>query len=283
MKTTEMNNDRENVPGVPKLKDASLSLENRVATLTLQRDDVRNALTGTSLVDDIVDTVNWVNREPEVSVLIITGSGKAFSSGGNVTEMRNQSGMFHGTPINIQDQYRHGIQQLPLALHSSEIPVIAAVNGPAIGAGFDLACMCDIRIASTNALVSEAFINFGITPGDGGAWFLQRLIGYQKAAELTFTGRLVSADEALRLGLFLEVVEPDALMPRAHELALQIAAKPPQALRLTKRMMKIAQRSDLPDFLDLCACFQAMAHHTSDHSEAVSAFVEKRRPHFKGE
>ena len=112
---------------------------------------------------------------------------------------------------------------------------------------------------------------------------MQRLIGYQKAAELTFTGRLVTADEALRLGLFLEVVEPDALMPRVHELALQIAAKPPQTLRFTKRLMKLAQRSELPDFLDLCACFQAMAHHTSDHMEAVSAFLEKREPRFKGD
>lgn len=277
-----MKTDKKN-PLIPQLKDATLSLENRVVTLTLQRDDVRNALTGTSLVDDIVDTVNWVNCEPEVSVLIITGDGKAFSSGGDVTAMRNRSDIFNGTPIKIQDQYRRGIQQMPLALHSSEIPVIAAVNGAAIGAGLDLACMCDIRIASTRAQVSEAFINFGITPGDGGAWFMQRLIGYQKAAELALTGRLVSAKEALGLGLFLEVVEPDTLMPRVRELALQIAAKPPLAVRLTKRMMKLAQRSELPDFLDLCACFQSMAHHTSDHLEAVSAFHEKRPAQFKGE
>lgn len=278
-----MKNDEKNSQFLPKLKDATLSLENRVAILTLQRDDVRNALTGTDLVDDIVRTVNWANCEPEVSVLIITGDGKAFSSGGDVKAMLDRSDIFSGSPITIQDQYRRTIQQLPLVLHSSEIPVIAAVNGPAIGAGFDLACMCDIRIASQRAQVSEAFINLGITPGDGGAWFLQRLIGYQKAAELALTGRLVLADEALRLGLFLEVVEPDALMPRAHELALQIAAKPPLAVRLTKRMMKLAQRSELPDFLDLCACFQAMAHQTSDHTEAVSAFLEKRQAHFKGE
>ncbi len=268
---------------IPKFQDSALSLENRVAILTFQRDDVRNALTGTSLINDILQTVQWANCEPEVSVLIITGDGSAFSSGGNVKAMHERSGSFHGTPIEIQDQYRRGIQQMPLALHSAEMPVIAAVNGPAIGAGFDLACMCDIRIASTRAKVSEAFINLGITPGDGGAWFMQRLIGYQKAAELTFTGRLVTADEALRLGLFLEVVEPDALMPRVHELALQIAAKPPQTLRFTKRLMKLAQRSELPDFLDLCACFQAMAHHTSDHMEAVSAFLEKREPRFKGD
>lgn len=279
----DMNTDKKNILVIPKLKDATLSLENRVATLTLQRDDVRNALTGTALVDDIIATVNWANCEPEVSVLIITGEGKAFSSGGDVTAMRDRSDIFKGTPIKIQDQYRRGIQQMPLALHSLEIPVIAAVNGVAIGAGLDLACMCDIRIASSRAQVSEAFVNFGITPGDGGAWFMQRLIGYQKAAELAFTGRLVSADEALRLGLFLEVVEPDTLMLRVRELALQIAAKPPLAVRLTKRMMKLAQRSELPDFLDLCACFQAMAHHTSDHLEAVFAFLEKRQAHFKGE
>ena len=277
-----MSSETEINMNLPKLKDSTLQVKGRVALLTLMRNDVRNALTGTFLADDIVQTVNWANFEPGLSALIITGDGSAFCSGGNIKDMHDRSGIFSGSPISIQDEYRRGIQQMPLALHKAEIPLIAAVNGPAIGAGFDLACMCDLRIASTRAQVGETFINLGITPGDGGAWFMQRLIGYQRAAELTFTGRVIKAKEALEIGLFLEVVEPDLLLERAWELAGEIAAKPPQAVRLTKRMMKLAQRSDLPDFLDLCACFQAMAHHTEDHHEAVCAFLEKRTGSYHG-
>lgn len=267
---------------VPQLKDSSLDVSGRTALLTFRRDDLRNALTGTSLVDDIVNTVQWADASPDVSVVILTGEGSAFSSGGNVKEMQERTGTFAGSPMTIQDHYRKGIQRVPLVLHKAEIPLIAAINGPAIGAGFDLACMCDLRIASTKMMVGETFVNLGIIPGDGGSWFLQRLIGYQRAAELTFTGRLVAAEEALRLGIVLEVVAPEQLLPRALELAESIAVKPPQALRLTKRILKLAQRSELPDFLELCASFQALAHHTDDHSEAVSAFIEKRPGLYNG-
>jgi enoyl-CoA hydratase/carnithine racemase len=268
---------------VPKLKESLLEVEGRVAVLTFQRDDVRNALTGTALVDDLLQTVSWADAEKGISALIITGEGAAFSSGGNVKEMQERSGTFAGSAIEIQEQYRRGIQQIPLALYRTEIPLIAAVNGPAIGAGFDLACMCDLRIASNRALVGETFVNLGIIPGDGGAWFLQRLVGYQRAAELTLTGRLVKADEALQLGLFLEVVDPEQLMMKARELAERVACKPPQAVRLTKRLMKLAQRSELSDFLETCASFQAMAHHTADHQEAVAAFLEKREGRYSGQ
>jgi enoyl-CoA hydratase/carnithine racemase len=258
---------------LPELTDSSLELSDRVATLTFQRDDVRNAITGTALVDDIIRTIGWSNSCKDVSVLILTGAGSAFSSGGNVRDMDEKQGMFAGSVAEIEEGYRRGIQQMSLALQKAEIPLIAAVNGPAIGAGLDLACMCDLRIASSRAKVGETFINLGLIPGDGGAWFLQRLIGYQRAAEMTLTGRLVDAREALELGLFLEVVEPDGLLPRAQSLAAEIAAKPPQALRLTKRLLKQAQRTELPDFLDLCASFQGMLHHTEEHATAVSNFL----------
>lgn len=267
---------------LPSLVDSTLELEERVAVLRFRRNDVRNALTGTCLIDDILNTLEWANRCAELSVLILTGEGSAFSSGGNVKEMQNRQGIFAGSVMEIQDQYRRGIQRIPLAMERAEIPLIAAVNGPAIGAGFDLACMCDLRIGSKDAVVGETFINLGIIPGDGGAWFLQRLVGYQRAAELTLTGRLVEAQEALDLGIFLELTEPEQLLPRAQLLARQIAAKPPHGVRMTKRLMKHAQRGDLADFLDICACFQGMSHHTADHGEAVNAFLEKRIPLFAG-
>ena len=150
-------------------------------------------------------------------------------------------------------------------MQAVEIPVIAAVNGPAIGAGFDLANMCDIRIGSTNAQFGETFANLGLIAGDGGGWFLQRMVGYQRAAELTFTGRTVKADEAKTLGILLEITEPDALLARAQEMAAKIATKPPLALRYAKRLMRQASRMQLADYLDMCSNFQAICHKTEDH------------------
>jgi enoyl-CoA hydratase/carnithine racemase len=264
------------------IAESTLTVENRVATLTFERDDVRNALTGTALCDDILAAVAWANASPDVSVLIFTGGGKAFSSGGNVKALRERAGMFAGRPTEIEASYRTGIQRVPVAIHAAEVVTIAAVNGPAIGAGCDLTCMCDLRIGSEAAAFGETFVNLGIIPGDGGAWFLQRLIGYQRAADMTFRGRIVRAAEALEIGLLLEVVEPKQLVARAQEIAAEIAGKPPQALRYAKRLMKLAQRTELPDFLDYCAALQTFCHGTEDHAEAMAAFLDKREPSYTG-
>lgn len=261
---------------LPELADAKLMLEGRVATLIMDRHDVRNALTGTALIDDIVAVCDWANACADVSVLVISGAGSAFSAGGNIKDMAERGGDFAGNVAEVEERYRRGIQRIPLAIQNLEIPVIAAVNGPAIGAGFDLANMCDIRIASTKAKFGETFLNLGIIPGDGGAWFMQRLIGYQRAFELTLTGRVIGADEAKEYGLVLDVVEPDTLLDEAQKLAARIASQPPKATRLTKRLMKMAQRTELKDFLDLCAVFQGMSHNEPEHLDAVKGFLEKR-------
>jgi enoyl-CoA hydratase/carnithine racemase len=262
--------------------ESTLSVQDRIATLTFERDDVRNALTGTALCDDILAVIDWVNGNLDISVLVFTGAGKAFSAGGDVKAMRHKTDIFAGTPTEIEASYRSGIQRMPLAVHSAEVVTIAAVNGPAVGAGCDLATMCDLRIGSQAAAFGETFVNLGVIPGDGGAWFLQRLIGYQRAADMTFRGRMVDAEEAREIGLLLEVVEPDALIGRAQALAAEIAAKPPQALRYAKRLMKLAQRTELPDFLDYCAAIQTLCHGTQDHGEAMAAFLDKRAPSYTG-
>ncbi len=260
---------------LPTLVDCKLTLEDKIATLSFDRHDVRNALTSTAIADDIVNTCEWVNKNQEIAVLVITGNGSAFSSGGNIKDMAERSGDFAGDAQELEQRYRQGIQRIPLALHKVEVPVIAAVNGPAIGAGFDVANMCDIRFASTKAKFGETFVNLGIIPGDGGAWFMQRLIGYQKAAELTFSGRVIDAQEAKSIGIILEVTEPEELMARTMLLAKEIASKPVASLRLTKRLMKMAQRTELPDFLDMCAVFQSMCHNNPEHLEAVNVMMEK--------
>ena len=265
---------------VPVLKDAALELDQRVAVLTFKRDDMRNALTGTSLVDDICATLEWTTACQEVSVLILTGAGSAFSAGGNIKTMRERA--VSSTTEEMERYYRHGVQRIPRAMNYVEVPVIAAVNGPAIGAGFDLVNMCDLRIGSTNAQFGETFINLGIMAGDGGGWFLRRVVGAQRAAELTFTGRVVKAEEARAIGILLDVTEPDRLLPRAREIAAQIATKPPLAVRYAKRALRLAQLQDLDEHLDTCASFQAALQKTGDHLEALAAFFEKRNGVFKG-
>lgn len=251
-----------------------------VVTLTMNQPETRNPLTGNSAIEEFLEVASRIAADSTVRVAILTGAGSAFSSGGNVKNMRR----YYENDIDpalIRDEYRHGIQRLTMAVYNLEVPLIAAVNGPAIGAGCDLACMCDIRIASENALFAESFIKVGIVPGDGGAWLLQRAIGLSKAAEMSFTGDSIGAAEALACGLVSRLVPAERLLDEARELADRIAKNPGRTLRMTKRLMREAQMSRLETVLDMSAGFQAMAHKTSQHREAVEAFIEKRTPIFK--
>lgn len=252
-----------------------------VVTLTLNEPERRNPLTGNSAVPELLQAIERVHDDRGVRVVILTGAGAAFSSGGDIRNMQRQaSGEVAG--MQIRHEYRTGIQRLPLALFNLEVPVIAAINGAAIGAGLDLACMCDIRIASDNAKFAESFVKLGIIPGDGGAWLLPRLIGLARASELSLTGELIDARQALEWGLVSRVVAPGELLPTAHEIARKIAANPPHAVRLTKRLLREGMHTRLDTLLELAAAFQALAHQTDDHREAVAAFLEKRAPVFRG-
>jgi enoyl-CoA hydratase/carnithine racemase len=248
-----------------------------VATLTLNDPDARNALSTQSQWDEVVAACERVARDQTIRALIVTGAGSAFCAGGNVKDMRDKKGIAGGTPYEIRDGYRHGIQRIPLALYNLDVPTIAAVNGPAIGAGCDLACMCDIRIASTKAKFAESFVKLGIIPGDGGAWLLPRVVGMSKAAELTFTGDTIGAEEALAIGMVSRVVAPEELLKEAQALAARIAANPAPALRMAKRLMREGQHLRLDSLLEMSAAFQAIGHHTREHDQAIEAFLNTKK------
>ncbi|WP_313021879.1 crotonase/enoyl-CoA hydratase family protein [Mobilicoccus sp.] len=254
-----------------------------IETWTLDRPDIRNAISDDDMVEAIVDAAARVTRDDDVRVVVLTGAGSAFSAGGNITAMAEKSGMFGGSPAELREGYRRGIQRIPRALYDVDVPIVAAVNGPAVGAGCDLSLMCDLRIASTRAFFAESFVKLGIIPGDGGAWFLPRVVGAARAAEMALTGDRVDAATALEWGLVSRVVEPDDLLPAAHDLARRIAVNPPRAVRMTKRLLRESGHSSLSTLLELSAAMQPLGHHTQDHAEALAAMREKRRGEFTGD
>ncbi|WP_395331986.1 crotonase/enoyl-CoA hydratase family protein [Novosphingobium sp. BL-8H] len=254
-----------------------------VVVATLNRPETRNAISETAHSEEIAEFCASMARDASVRAVVLTGAGKAFCAGGNVKHMHERKGMFAGAPFPLRNAYRTGIQLIPLALYELEVPVIAAINGPAIGAGLDLACMCDVRIASDTALFAESFVKLGIVPGDGGAWLLPRVIGMARASLLTLTGETIDAQKAQEYGLVSEVVPPECVLDRALDVARQIAANPGQATRMAKRLLREGQDMKLAPLLELSAAYQALAHHTQDHHEAVAAFLEKRAPEFIGQ
>ena len=247
-----------------------------IVKLTLNRPEIRNVLTEEHMITEIEDVCRHIQNDTQISVLILTGAGKAFSAGGNIKEMKEKKGMFSGGPEQVRENYRKGIQRIPLALHRLDVPTIAAVNGPAIGAGCDLACMCDIRIASENARFGETFASIGLIPGDGGAFFLPRVVGFSKACELTFTCRVIDAEEALRIGLVSEVAPNDQLLDRSLALAEEIAKQPAKTLRMAKRLLYLSQNKRVEEVLEMSAAFQALCHHSPEHVQALERFLAQR-------
>ncbi|MEZ2410712.1 crotonase/enoyl-CoA hydratase family protein [Bosea sp. RCC_152_1] len=254
-----------------------------IVILTLNRPDLRNPISDEDVLQALLAALDRLQRDRVARVAILTGAGSAFSSGGNLKKMGKGGGLNDLLPARTRLNYRFGIQKLPLAFETLEVPVIAAVNGPAIGAGCDLTLMCDLRVASEKAIFAESFVKIGIVPGDGGAWLLPRIVGFSKACEMALTGEPVDAAEARAIGLVSSVVPHDELLDAARRLAMRIAVNPPHAVRMTKRLLREAWTARLEPLLEMSAAMQALAHETQDHREAVAALLEKRAPNFTGE
>ncbi|MFM5906816.1 MAG: crotonase/enoyl-CoA hydratase family protein [Novosphingobium sp.] len=254
-----------------------------VVIVSFNRPDERNTITEPSQAEEIVAFCHQMTRDRSVRAIVLTGSGKAFCAGGNVKDMQNREGMFAGSPYAIRNNYRTSFQMIGPALSELEVPVVAAINGPAIGLGLDIACMADIRLMADNAVVAESYVKLGIIPGGGGAWLLPRLIGPQRAALMTLTGDAITAAKALEYGLVAEVVPAADLRARAIEVAQSIAANPGHATRLAKRLMREGADVKMDTLQQMAAAFQALSHHTADHHEAIDAFLGKRPGEFRGE
>ncbi len=256
----------------------------RVVTITINRPESRNAIATQADCDDLAGALWQANDDADVNAVILTGAGKAFCAGGDLKAIRERTGIGpRATPDGTRANYRRGVHAIIKALAEVEVATIAAINGHAIGLGLDIGILCDMRIAGASAKMASSFVKVGIIPGDGGAWILTNAIGATHAAELVLTGDTIGAEEALRIGLVTRVVADDKLLEEANALAARVAVNPPRTVRLAKRLLREAQHNRLSDVLELSASFQALAHETRDHKEAVDAFTEKRAPNFTGE
>lgn len=256
-------------------------VDGKIATITLNRPEARNAL-AEEVIAALIAALERADGDPAISCVVLTGAGASFCAGGNLREIRAMTAEQGLSPLEIEQWYRSQIQRIPLVMDRLSVPVIAAVNGHAIGAGCDLACMCDIRIAADSAVFAESFLRVGIIPGDGGAWLLPRIIGMARASQMLLTGEFIDAGKAAHYGLVSEVVAADALLSRAHALAAMVAQFPPAAIRKSKRLLKDARDASLAEHLDQAAIWQGVLQQMDDHREAIDAILEKRSPRFTG-
>jgi enoyl-CoA hydratase/carnithine racemase len=251
--------------------------EGHIAIITLNRPQAKNAFS-LEMIAKWRQFLEESRTDKAVRVIIITGSGDTFCSGANIRDLAEGK-------LRSWEMKRflwEGVQRIALTLEDLDKPVIAAINGAAMGAGLDMALMCDLRICSEKAKFAETYILMGVAPGDGGAYFLPRLVGIGKALELLLTGESLTPAEALSIGLVNRVVPHDRLMEEAMDLAEKIASKPPLAVTITKRAVYQAQTSSLRSHLDYISSQVALLSETEDHREAARAFLEKRKPIFVG-
>lgn len=259
-------------------QELEFAVEDGIATMTLNRPDKLNAFTP-EMLEALVAAVDECERRDDVAVAILTGAGRGFCSGGDI------GGMGEGAdrrPHVTKERIWRMIQSFPKRIATFEKPIIAAVNGPAVGGGMDLALACDIRVAGESARFSESYARIGLLPGGGGAWFLPRIVGKARALELLWTAKFLDAQQALEIGLVNHVWADDALMAEARKLAREIADMPPLSIRLIKRVVNQGLECDMATAFDLVSSHIAITRAGQDHPEAVAAFKEKRKGRYVG-
>ena len=258
------------------MADVRLEVAERVATITLDRPDALNALT-IDMKGELLAAFRSVARDREVRSVVLTGAGRAFCAGQDLKERLAPD----ATPLAVEVRERYN--PIIRAMRDLDQPIVAAINGVAAGAGASLAFACDLRIAAEGASFALAFGRIGLVPDSGATWFLPRLVGPARAAELALLSEPLSAADAARWGIVARVVPADELADEARAIALRLAAMAPRALAMTKHAMDRAWTRDLAGALEDEAWLQGIAGATTDHAEGLAAFVEKRPPRFTGE
>jgi 2-(1,2-epoxy-1,2-dihydrophenyl)acetyl-CoA isomerase len=252
-------------------------VKDRIATITLNRPDKLNAFTR-PMINAWAESLAEAQRDDNVNVIVVTGSGRAFCSGGDVGRMRE------GEPsaMDGKNGLWEGVHKVPKTLETVDKPVIAMVNGLAVGAGMGMCVMCDVRVAAQSARFSTGYVRVGLVPGDGDTYFLPRLVGAARALELLWTADFIEAPEAHRLGIVNRVVPDAELKDATYAFARQIAEGPQIPIRMIKRLVYQSLRLDLRTHLDLVSSHMSIVRQTTDHAEGVAAFKEKRPPKFQG-
>ena len=259
------------------MADLEYTVADGIGTILLNRPHRKNAFT-IEMIDQWARILVEARTDPDVRVIVLTGAGDAFCSGVDLSSMDGE----RPSPLQRKEHLTDHIHRIPYALEDLDKPVIAAINGAAVGAGMDMALMCDMRIIARSARLSEGYIRVGLVPGDGGCYYLPRLVGQAKALELLLTGDFIGADEAARIGIANHVVDDDDLMAATTRLARKLADAPPVAVRTIKRAVYQSARADLRTALDLISSHMSVVTSTQDSAEALAAFREKRPGRYVG-